>query len=360
MKRIGTALLALAAAAAILSSTAALSQDALERAISLAAGQRYAEARHMLDPLLQSEPGSRRGRLLHGILRLHEGDRDEAVGIFRELVREFPDLFEAYNNLAVLYAEEGRLDDARGILLGILDRRPEAVGYRNLGDIYASLTRDAYARARELGWSETTSREGGRQPGPSSRQAEGAVASAADAGVRVEAAAADPMVLLPEPAATAADPDVSCLLTGGFRRAAVAEDAARWLESRGAEGMRVSRETRERIEDYRVYISPLENRESATRKMQELRGRGVVDVAVILRGALKNGVSVGVYANEANAARRASELRMLGYSVILEANRTTVEEYTTIEARIGGTPEELRDAWPSRFAGHPIRHVDCT
>ena len=351
MRRIGAVLLALTAAAAILSSAAALSDDALERAISLAAGERYAEARRSLDPLLQREPGSPRGRLLHGILRLHEGDRDEAAGIFRDLVREFPDLFEAYNNLAVLYAEEGRLDDARGVLLGILDRRPEAVGYRNLGDVYASLARDAYARARELGWRETMPEERRGTPAPAPRKAPASAAA--------EAVGADPIDLLPGRFGAAADPDASCLLAGEFSAPANAEDAARWLRAQGAESVRVSRETRETIENYRVYMPPFEDRSSAAGKMSELRARGVVDVAVILRGALKHGVSLGVYANEANAARRASELRKLGYAVVLEANTKTVEEYAAIEARISGTPEGLRDAWSSQFPGHAIRHVDC-
>lgn len=362
MRKIGTALLALGAAAAILSSTAALSQESLDRAISLAAGERYAEARQILDPLLQREPGSQRGRLLHGILRLHEGESDEAAGVFRALMREFPDLFEAYNNLAVLHAGEGRLDDARGVLLGILDRRPEAVGYRNLGDVYAGLAHEAYARARELGWDGAASREGSGKPEPAPWKAEAMAVSAEEAEAPPEAGGADPIELLPEPPDTAAEPagtDVSCLVAGEFQKPALAEDAARWLRSRGAEWVRVSRGTREKIENYRVYIPPLESPKSAASKMHELRGRGVDDVAVILRGALKNGVSLGVYAKEGNAERRAAELGKLGYSVLLEANTKTVEEYATIEARIGGTHEALSEAWPSQYPGQEIRHVDC-
>ena len=364
MRRIGALLLALGAAVAILSSTAALSGDSLNRAISLAADERYAEARRTLDPLLQREPGSPRGLLLHGILRLHEGERDEAVGIFRGLVRDVPELFEAYNNLAVLYAEEGRLDDARGVLLAILDRRPEAVGYRNLGDVYVSLARDAYARARDLGWSGAAPGEDSGEPVPSYRKPAAmeatAQASTAETDAPTEAGAmTEPIDSLGGPSGAAAGPEASCLMAGEFSVPARAEDAARWLRAQGAESVRVSRGTREKIESYRVYIPPLEDRGSAAGKMSELRERGVLDVAIILQGSLKHAVSLGVYANQSNAARRAADLRKLGYAVVLEANKKTVEEYAAIEARFGETAEGLGEAWSSQFPGHTIRHVDC-
>ena len=59
-------------------------------------------------------------------------------------------MFEPYNNLAVLYAEQGRLDAAREALVAALDRRPDAVAYANLGDVYERLAARAYARAGEI------------------------------------------------------------------------------------------------------------------------------------------------------------------------------------------------------------------
>ena len=246
-----------------------------------------------------------------------------------------------------------------GVLLRILDRRPEAVGYRNLGDVYAGLARDAYARARDLGWNGSVPGEVGGEPVPPPRKAAAKGEATEETDVPAKAGSADPIDLLPWLSGAAAGPDASCLLAGEFSAPAKAEDAARWLRRQGAESVRVSRGTRERIESYRVYMPPFEDRRSAAGKMRELRGRGVVDVAIILQGALKHAVSLGVYANEANAARRASELRKLGYAVVMEANTKTVEEYAAIEARFGGTAEGLGEAWSSRYPGHAIRHVDC-
>ena len=45
---------------------------------------------------------------------------------------------------------EGRLDDARRVLLESLERRPHPITYASLGAVYTKLARDANERAREL------------------------------------------------------------------------------------------------------------------------------------------------------------------------------------------------------------------
>ena len=121
-----------------------------ERALSLAAAERHSEAREVLDPLLKREPDHGRARVLHGVLRAREGRVGDAIEIFETLRRDYPDMSEPYNNLAVLYTVEDRLDDARRILLESLERRPDAVTYANLGEVYTKLAQAANERAREL------------------------------------------------------------------------------------------------------------------------------------------------------------------------------------------------------------------
>ena len=361
MTRFGAVLLALAMSAAILSSNAALGEQGLDRAISLAVEERYREARLALDPLLERDPGSSHARLLHGILRLHEGDQDEAIDTFRALARDFPDLFEAYNNLAVVYVQEDRLEDARGVLLSILERRPEAIGYRNLGDIYVKLARGAYARARELGFGTTVVREHGRQVRPASPLESKPVVSAAPATVGAGAQAAEQAAReeRESPSAAVAPTAPACVLVGGFETRDAVEDARQWLGSRGAEILAIATDSRVTIKDHVVYIPPSESRKSALRTMRELRSRGIRDIAVILEGELRNAVSLGVYASRANVERRITSLQRLGYSVKSAAYTTTEKEYLTIRARLGGSGEALVDAWTSRFSGNSIRHADC-
>ena len=125
-------------------------ENALDRALSLAAEERHSDARKVLEPLLERDPDNTRARLLHGVLRAREGQVSHAIEIFEKLKKDNPDLSEPYNNLAVLYAVEGRLDDARRILLESLEREPDAITYASLGEVYTKLARDANQRAREL------------------------------------------------------------------------------------------------------------------------------------------------------------------------------------------------------------------
>ena len=150
MNRTKKVLLAFGVSTTIFSSCAVLADDSLERALSFVGENRYSEARRALDPVLGRDPLHTHARLLHGFLRVHEGRRNEAVAIFKGLLRDHPDMFETYNNLAVLYAKEDRLDEARINLLTALELQPDPTAFANLGDIYVRLARRAYARAGEL------------------------------------------------------------------------------------------------------------------------------------------------------------------------------------------------------------------
>ena len=97
--------------ALVLAATAAARDETFDRALSLAAEERYAEAREQLAPFLQRNPGHPRARLLHGILNARTGKVSDAIDVFRALLEDYPDMFEPYNNLAVLYAVQGRLDE---------------------------------------------------------------------------------------------------------------------------------------------------------------------------------------------------------------------------------------------------------
>ena len=267
---------------ALLWSGAALPDDALEAALKLISNGQYADARRVLDPLLERRPRGPRLRLAHGVLRMHEDKRDEAVEIFERLWRDYPDMPEAANNLAVLYAERGQLDDARKILIAALERRPVATLHANLGDVYMRLAQRAYDEARR--------RESAVQADP-----------APNTGARPPAAGAKPAV-------------AACLRATGFEHAnAIA--AARWLQSQDVETASVHTEQRETTKRYHVYIPPFASRAKAAAAVRDIRGRGMRDVAVIGSGALANGVSVGVFRREDYMRQRLARVEKMGYPV---------------------------------------------
>ena len=68
-----------------------------------------------------------------------------------EITQQFPEIPEPYNNLAVLEAETGRLEEAREYLEMALKVQPNfATAYENLGDVYTRLAARAYGKALTL------------------------------------------------------------------------------------------------------------------------------------------------------------------------------------------------------------------
>ena len=140
----------------------ALADVSIADALSLVGQGRFAEAREILEPMLRQQPDSPDVRLLHGVLEARQGNLADAVVVFEGLRTDHPTMFEAHNNLAVLYARVGRLDDARDALVAASELRPDPVVYANLGDVYMKLAERAYKRAHELRDADLATAGGGR------------------------------------------------------------------------------------------------------------------------------------------------------------------------------------------------------
>ena len=374
MKWTKKAVLAFGGLAVLLSSVVAHGDDSFERALALATEKRYSEARDVLDPLLAREPGHARARLLDGILRARSGHLSEAIAVFEALRRDYPDMTEPYNNLAVIYAVQDRLDDARTTLLAVLERQPDAVLYANLGDVYTKLARRAYQRARELdpggGVSPGSARDDAfalplppddaadaESPRPAAGSTKPAMDLSGAAPVRGGGQGEDPAG--GGPAVTAMPSASFCAHAGGFGDRRAVADAAMWLQSYGAEVLEVRHEERQVVGSYRVYLPPHSSREAAAAKVREIRNRGVRDVGVIGEGALENGISFGIYRDADNLHRRVAALGRIGYSVSSMPEDVRIVEDYVIRTRADGAPAALDAAWASRFPGASLRVVEC-
>ncbi len=109
------------------------------------------EAHRQLDRFLAQHPGHADGRFLKGLMLVNEGRTREAIDVFAALTRDYPDLPEPYNNLAVLYAAEGDYEKARESLLVAINTHPSyATAHENLGDLYAKMATVAYDKAFSL------------------------------------------------------------------------------------------------------------------------------------------------------------------------------------------------------------------
>ena len=106
------------------------------------------------DAYLASKPTDAQMRFLKGVILAESQRSDEAIAIFQKLVDDYPDLAEPYNNLAALYAAGGDYTRARITLEQAVRANPGyATAHENLGDVYAALASQSYARAQKL---ETT------------------------------------------------------------------------------------------------------------------------------------------------------------------------------------------------------------
>ncbi len=93
-----------------------------------------------LEGLAPEQSREARSRFLRGVLLAELGRVEEAAAAYTGLTQEFPELAEPYNNLAVLRAAQGRLDEARVTLEAALRADPSHREARdNLGDVYVRL-----------------------------------------------------------------------------------------------------------------------------------------------------------------------------------------------------------------------------
>lgn len=143
-------MLALLAAALLAICSPAIADEVEDAAKMLKAGQ-HQQALERVNKLLASKPRDARARFLKGLIFAEQGNAKDATHVFLALTKDFPDLPEPYNNLAVIYAAQGQYDKARGALEQSIRTHPSyATAYENLGDVYAKLASQAYDKALQF------------------------------------------------------------------------------------------------------------------------------------------------------------------------------------------------------------------
>lgn len=117
----------------------------------LAKAKQFLEALAKADQFLAAKPRDPQMRFIKGVVQSEMGTVGEAANTFTHLTEDFPELPEPYNNLAVIYANNGQFDKARAALEMAIRTNPSySTAHENLGDIYAKLASQAYAKALQL------------------------------------------------------------------------------------------------------------------------------------------------------------------------------------------------------------------
>ena len=133
-----------------LAGTAALADEYAEVQKLQQSGQ-AAAAMERADKYIAANPRDPQMRFIKAGLVSAQGKSAEAEELLVNLTRDYPELPEPWNNLAVLYASQGQLDKAEQALESALRINPAyATALENLGDVRVRQAADAYRRARVI------------------------------------------------------------------------------------------------------------------------------------------------------------------------------------------------------------------
>ena len=118
----------------------------------LIARRDYQGALRLIDEGLAANPHSAELRFQRCVTYERMGDRQKAIGAYEQFIRTYPEIPEAYNNLAGLYSREGNLERAQELLIKALALRPDfALAHTNLGNLYLAKAKNAYNSAIRTG-----------------------------------------------------------------------------------------------------------------------------------------------------------------------------------------------------------------
>lgn len=132
-------------------STGPARADEVSEVQAILAAGKASEGLKKVDQLLAAKPEDPRLRLQRGIALSLLNRNAEAIGVFQKLIETHPELPGPYNNLAVLYGNQGEYEKARQALeLAIRTNPAYATAFQNLGDVYARLAGQAYKKALAL------------------------------------------------------------------------------------------------------------------------------------------------------------------------------------------------------------------
>jgi cell division protein FtsN len=309
----------------------------LDEARRLATDGHIEQALEHVDEVLDSRPNDIAAQLLRGVLLSRNGQSDAAIDAFLAIAEERPDLPEPHNNLAVLYASQGRYNDARGALKRAIDLQPDYdVAYENLGDVYVKLAALAYTHAQRI----NDDNERAAQKAAATERLLDALlprmparaqdtSSQATAGTRERDR---------EPGATASAAEAiveHCVQMPGIAPASRAEQVIQWLT---AHGMRAritsSGSSTSSVSRYRVLL-PAQGGPAQSRAMiAQLRAKGETDLFMIARGEHANGIALGVFSKRSGAERRRSALARKGvHAQIVEHNTVRQIDAASVHAR---------------------------
>jgi tetratricopeptide (TPR) repeat protein len=112
----------------------------------------YQEALSQIDNALANNYSDISLQALRADALAASGEEDKAIELYQQLIKQYPEQAELYNNLAILLSNQGQFEAARDTLnAGLKTDKTYATIYDNLSNIYRQMARDSYGKALQLG-----------------------------------------------------------------------------------------------------------------------------------------------------------------------------------------------------------------
>jgi tetratricopeptide (TPR) repeat protein len=122
--------------------------------------EQFNEALKLTEEQLSHSSADIKLQFMRGLILTHLDRYNDAENVFIQLTKDNPELPEPFNNLAVVYAAQGKYSEASEALKKAINTHPTyATAHENLGDIYAKMASRAYNQALELDTSNKAARE---------------------------------------------------------------------------------------------------------------------------------------------------------------------------------------------------------
>ncbi len=112
----------------------------------------WTAALKQIDAYLVNQPRDPQMRFWRARLMQQMQRKDEALDIYIQLAQDYPELPEVQNNLGVMLASMGKLEEAKAAFEHALLNNPNyAIAYENLGDVQLHLAKQSFQKAQSLG-----------------------------------------------------------------------------------------------------------------------------------------------------------------------------------------------------------------
>jgi Tfp pilus assembly protein PilF len=112
----------------------------------------WSEALQQVDAYLVNQPRDPQMRFWRARLMQQMQRNDEALDVYVQLAQDYPELPEVQNNLGVMLAAMGKIDEAKAAFEHALRNNPNyATAHENLGDVQLHLAMRSLQKAQSLG-----------------------------------------------------------------------------------------------------------------------------------------------------------------------------------------------------------------